>query len=176
MTRKRNTKTKKSVSKTKKEVDINDIDAMLEDMKHLAMDETVNEENDKDEVTVSQPEVMETKLEMELENTDTIISGGSGEIEEKYQQQVDDNYYTEIPTEQQEKEANTENNDVTESIENVSEEVSDDLSFVDEIKEEEEIIIKEEKTEEKPKPKKPKRKTYQEMFGGTWRGYGYDHF
>lgn len=43
----------------------------------------------------------------------------------------------------------------------------EDLSFIDEVKAEEAVV-------EETKQEKPKRKiTYQEMFGGTWMGYGY---
>lgn len=62
------------------------------------------------------------------------------------------------------------------------ENTTEDLSFIDEIKDnetetnEEEEIKEETENLKEEKPKKSKMRTYQEMFGGTWRGYGYDEF
>ena len=51
------------------------------------------------------------------------------------------------------------------------------LSFVEEINNGEVIVEDETKVEEKPKDieNKPKRKSYSEMFGSTWCGYGYTY-
>ena len=49
------------------------------------------------------------------------------------------------------------------------------LSFIEEINNGEIIVEDEAKVEEKPKDieNKPKHKSYSEMFGNTWCGYGY---
>ena len=72
----------------------------------------------------------------------------------------------------------------TENLVNTDQSTSEDtnnveeqnLSFVEEINKGEVIVEEDEtKIEEKPKKieNKPKRKSYSEMFGNTWCGYGY---
>ena len=172
MSRKKSTKSKTNISKPKSNIDINDIDAMLEDMKSLVIAEREKEEKVEEEL----PQKAEILVEDETEVSDGV---------EEQEEQVSNEETSMLESVEEET-----NDEILENTENLEEETekpkeeienTEDLSFVDEVKEvekpEEEIeMVEEEKVEEKPAPKKPKRKTYQEMFGGTWRGYGYDHF
>ena len=101
-------KTTNKKSKTKKTIDVSNVDAIMEDMKNLALEKPVEE-----------------KVEIEEKTKD----------------------------------------------ENVV-----DLSFVEKINNGE-LVVKEDDTKAEEKPKnienKPKRKSYSEMFGNTWCGYGY---
>ena len=78
---------------------------------------------------------------------------------------------TQLPTIETENLVNTEQS-MLEDTNNVEEQ---NLSFVEEINNGEVIIEDDTKVEEKPKDieNKPKRKSYTEMFGNTWCGYGY---
>ena len=79
---------------------------------------------------------------------------------------------TQSPTIETENLVNTEHS-MLEDTNNVEEQ---NLSFVEEINKGEVIVEEDEtKIEEKPKKieNKPKRKSYSEMFGSTWCGYGY---
>ena len=141
MSKKKKVKTKKEVN-----VDINNIDEILEDMKKLVLN---GEENNiiikqDEEVVEKEPTPTETIEEEVLEEK---VIETSGPIEEKI-----------------------ENEEII--IDNVDEK-TEDLSFVDEIKEaKEDTITKEDIKKEKPKKKEPKM-TYERMFGGTWMGYGF---
>ena len=139
---------KKKEVKTKKEVkvDVNNIDEILEDMKNLVLN---GEENNivikQDEEVVEKEPVPSETIEEEVLEEKVIET--SEPIEEKI-----------------------ENEEIT--IDNADEK-TEDLSFVDEIKEaKEDTITKEEVKKEKPKKKEPKM-TYERMFGGTWMGYGF---
>ena len=57
-------------------------------------------------------------------------------------------------------------------VEVKEEEVVEDLSFIEEIKEEKNEVV-EEKKEEVKRENKPRKMTYEQMFGPTWMGYGY---
>lgn len=147
MTKKKSTRGKKNVTKTpKNNIDINDIDAMLEDMKKLALDKTEEEKETESIVAVQE----ETNGEEFVENLndENLVN--------------EEESFTKI----------TETGNVEKKEEIGNTEVS---SFVDEIKESEDIEEKKEIKEEKPVQRK-QRRTYQEMFGGSWRGYGYDEF
>lgn len=125
------TNTKKS---TKKEVDINDVNSLVEDVKKLALEKPKTEKKE----TV----------------TETVKDSKIDKVEEVVKEQ-------ETPT----KELKTYEEPVTTVTPNKN--TDEDLSFIDEVKAEEAVV-------EETKQEKPKRKiTYQEMFGGTWMGYGY---
>lgn len=163
------------MSKAKKDIDINDIDAMLEDMKNLAM-ETPKEEV-KEEMEIVSEKVEETSASIPREEV-TEITLPEPENKLVYvdlsipMEDVETDVDSEVVEEVQVEEAEN----AVDEIEGVLTEVEkkeEDLSFLEDAKEEEtekEIVKQEQKS-------KPRRKvTYQEMFGGTWRGYGYDHF
>ena len=127
-----------SSSKAKKNVDVSNVDAIMEDMKNLALQETEDEK-------------VESDVNVDMKDIDIVT--------------------TQSPTIETENLVNTEQS-MLEDTNNVEEQ---NLSFVEEINNGEVIIEDETKVEEKPKDieNKPKRKSYSEMFGNTWCGYGY---
>ena len=132
-----------SSSKAKKNVDVSNVDAIMEDMKNLALQET---EDEKVETNV------ESDVNVDMKDIDIIT--------------------TQSPTIETENLVNTEQS-MLEDTNNVEEQ---NLSFVEEINKGEVIVEEDEtKIEENPKKieNKPKRKSYSEMFGNTWCGYGY---
>ena len=135
---KKTTNKKISSSKTKKTVDVSNVDAIMEDMKNLALQETEDEK-------------VESDVNVDMKDIDIVT--------------------TQSPTIETENLVNTEQSTL-EDTNNVEEQ---NLSFVEEINNGEVIIEDETKVEEKPKDieNKPKRKSYSEMFGSTWCGYGY---
>ena len=139
---KKTTNKKISSSKAKKNVDVSNVDAIMEDMKNLALQET---EDEKVETNV------ESDVNVDMKDVDIVT--------------------TQSPTTETENLVNTEQS-MLEDTNNVEEQ---NLSFVEEINNGEVIIEDETKVEEKPKDieNKPKRKSYSEMFGNTWCGYGY---
>lgn len=143
--------TKKTSKKTvNKDIDINDVASIMNDMKDLSLHKPEKEDAVK---TVSpQP-----KEEFTL-----------GEVIEEQ-----DLTFDETPKEMQESEDKNEETPTVEMSDDEIKETIDELSFIEEIKEngikeEEKIIDKEEQT-----LKKKRRITYEEMFGTTWCGYGY---
>ena len=122
----------------KKTVDVSNVDAIMEDMKNLALQETEDEK-------------VESDVNVDMKDIDIVT--------------------TQSPTIETENLVNTEQS-MLEDTNNVEEQ---NLSFVEEINNGEVIIEDETKVEEKPKDieNKPKRKSYTEMFGNTWCGYGY---
>lgn len=135
---KKTTNKKISSSKTKKTVDVSNVDAIMEDMKNLALQETEDEK-------------VESDVNVDMKDIDIVT--------------------TQSPTIETENLVNTEQS-MLEDTNNVEEQ---NLSFVEEINNGEVIIEDETKVEEKPKDieNKPKCKSYTEMFGNTWCGYGY---
>lgn len=134
-------KTANKKSKTKKTLDVSNVDAIMEDMKNLALQKPVEEKVEiegkiKDENVVEDKENVETQSpQNEIEET-TIVE------------------------------------------QNVEEKNEEDLSFIEKINNGE-LIVKEDDTKIEENPKnienKPKRKSYSEMFGNTWCGYGYTY-
>lgn len=124
-----------------KKIDVNDVETMFNDMKDLALNKPVIEE-EKQEVIQEEKEITEeeVKEETKKEEVETVESNETEVVEQK------------------------------ETM------VEEDLSFIDSITEEKNVI-EEEKTEEKIEEKQDnnKRKTYEEMFGYTWMGYGYSN-
>ena len=135
---KKTTNKKISSSKAKKNVDVSNVDAIMEDMKNLALQKTEDEK-------------VESDVNVDMKDIDIVT--------------------TQSPTIETENLVNTEQS-MLEDTNNVEEQ---NLSFVEEINNGEVIIEDETKVEEKPKDieNKPKRKSYTEMFGNTWCGYGY---
>ena len=134
-------KTANKNSKTKKTIDVSNVDAIMEDMKNLALQKPVEEKVEiegkiKDENVVEDKENVETQSpQNEIEETTTVEQ-------------------------------------------NIEEQNEEDLSFIEKINNGE-LIVKEDDTKIEENPKnienKPKRKSYSEMFGNTWCGYGYTY-
>lgn len=143
--------TKKTSKKTvNKDIDINDVASIMDDMKDLSLHKPEKEDAVK---TVSPQPKEESTL---------------GEVIEEQ-----DLTFDETPKEMQESEDKNEETPTVEMSDDEIKETIDELSFIEEIKEngikeEEKIIDKEEQT-----LKKKRRITYEEMFGTTWCGYGY---
>ena len=127
---------------------------MLEDMKNLALEKT--------------EEKKETESVVEHEDTK------EEEIVENFNEEIKDDVV--VPTDE-----NVIFADVDVPVIKIDEN-KEEVIEAENIEKDEEIQIvvedvKEEQKEEKKEVKlKSRRMTYQEMFGGTWRGYGYDHF
>ena len=174
MTKKKTTKKKKNLYKTNKDVDINDINAVFEDMKNLALDtskldlsETVEKEKEIFEELVNPKE---TEIDMSYSSDIGVIPSDS--VDERGLPQAEEKiFFNEI------EEMNIEEEQEEEVVEEQEEEgifemEEMDLTFVDEVKDNNEEII-EEKTQDTKKETKPRRISYEEMFGATWMGYGY---
>ena len=143
MAKKSTTKKKETKAKTKKETDINDIDAMFEDMKDLALNKPEVKVKETKEIIAEEPKTEEI-IEEETKVEETII-----EEETKIDNVEEENV---VVVDDVEKETITE----------------EDLEFLDKISNE---GIEDE--EEKKPVENKKRKTYEEMFGHTWMGYGF---
>ena len=134
-------KTANKNSKTKKTIDVSNVDAIMEDMKKLALQKPVEEKVETEE------KIKDENVAEDKENVET--QSPQNEIEE-----------------------------TTIVEQNVEEKNEQDLSFVEKISSGE-LIVKEDDTKIEENPKKienkPKRKSYSEMFGNTWCGYGYTY-
>ena len=150
--------------KSKKTIDVSNVDAIMEDMKNLALQkiedkkvETKGEGKCLDDVVyetdiAKKPEEVESDVNTDMKDVDIVT--------------------TQSPPIETENLVNTDQS-MSEDTNNVEEQ---NLSFVEEINKGEVIVEEDEtKIEEKPKKieNKPKRKSYSEMFGSTWCGYGY---
>ena len=161
---KKTTNKKISSSKAKKNVDVSNVDAIMEDMKNLALQKTEDEK-------------VETKVEGKCLD-DVVYGNDIAKNPEEVESDVNtdmkdvDIVTTQSPPIEIENLVNTDQS-TSEDTNNVEEQ---NLSFVEEINKGEVIVEEDEtKIEEKPKKieNKPKRKSYSEMFGNTWCGYGY---
>lgn len=134
-------KTTNKNSKTKKTIDVSNVDAIMEDMKNLALQKPVEEKVEIEE------KIKDENVTEDKENVET--QSPQNEIEE-----------------------------TTIVEQNVEEKNEEDLSFIEKINNGE-LIVKEDDTKIEENPKnienKPKRKSYSEMFGNTWCGYGYTY-
>ena len=131
--------------KNTKKTNVNDVEAIFNDMKDLALNKPKEEEKVTSEQQLPLPEE-KVFVEKDNENEKNIFP----DVEKTtIQTKVEDNVK------------------ITE----------EDLNFVDSVTKQE-INIEEEKVEEKVVEKKQennKRKTYEEMFGHTWMGYGFSN-
>ena len=149
MGKKKSSKTKKTNQAIKSSVDITDLDAIMEDMKRLAIEPP-------QEITI------EEKVE-EVETVDDINNFEESQI---------------VETEEKVEEEQTQPT-VEETVEIITEEKEpvEDVSFVDTIKAENDDVepVDVPPAPKKTKPKKQKKytQTYEQMFGSTWMGYGY---
>lgn len=149
MAKKTNAKKSTKTKKVEKEIDINDINSMVEDMKDLALNkpeeekkEVISEEqlSQIDDNVIEDEEIVAPDIEVvTIQHTVETVEENKQETEEK-----------------------------PEMTDEEIKDTLDNLDFIEEIKEKE--IIE----EEKPKKLKIKPKmTYEQMFGATWMGYGY---
>jgi hypothetical protein len=132
----------------------------MEDMKKLALEKPVEEK-------------VETKVESKCLD-DAVYGTGIVKKPEKVENNTDtDMKDVDIVTTQS---PQNEIEETTTVEQNVEEKNEEDLSFVEKISNGE-LVIKEDDTKIEENPKnienKPKRKSYSEMFGNTWCGYGY---
>lgn len=159
---KKTTNKKINSSKTTKTVDVSDVEAIMEDMKNLALQKP--------------EEIVETKAKGKcLDDVvyGTEIAKKSEEVESDVNTDMKDVdvVTTQSPQSEIENVGSTEQS-ISKDANNIEEQ---NLSFIEEINNGEVIVEDEAKVEEKPKDieNKPKHKSYSEMFGNTWCGYGY---
>ena len=139
-------KTSKSRQK-KTTIDVPNVDAVMEEVKKLALQKQVDDINVKEDKT----DVKDEKEEVALVK--------SVEEEKNVREQIDDI-----------------DEKITEEVIPVEEDNNEDVSFIDEITSGiDSCDSSDTETVEEPQnfENKPKRKTYDEMFGHTWCGYGY---
>jgi len=134
---------KANTKKTQKEIDINNIDSMVDDMKKLALE----------------------KPKEEKENKGTFPKKPKKEKQEASDTPIEKTAIEESP---QIEEVETSSEIAVEEVVETPKENEEDLSFIDEIKDKNE----EKPKETKPKEAK-KKMTYESMFGPTWCGYGF---
>jgi len=134
---------KANTKKTQKEIDINNIDSMVDDMKKLALE----------------------KPKEEKENKGTFPKKPKKEKQEASDTPIEKTAIEESP---QIEEVETSSEIAVEEVVETPKENEEDLSFIDEIKDKNE----EKPKETKPKEAK-KKMTYDSMFGPTWCGYGF---
>ena len=146
MSSKKKTKAAKKAVEAE-EVDIKDIDTIFEDMKKMAL-------NVEDDSADSEDAVQDDLTNSEPSDTEPkgdvveCIEGKDDSVEDAAGNDAEESAVSDDPAE-----------GVTEEVAHAD---SDDE--------------KNDETEEDEKPKPRRRKTYQEMFGGTWLGYGYDTY
>lgn len=150
MSKKKQTKSQKS-KKVENDIDINNIDAMFEDMKNLVL----NSENITDTI-----DNIEEKENVKEASFDTNLTNGNTTLIETETQETND--IVEMLNETEE------NGEVV----SVNEET--DVQQIEE-QQTEELVQEEEIKEEPKKENKSKRMTYEEMFGHTWMGYGFSY-
>lgn len=169
MSKKKQTKPQKS-KKVENDIDINNIDAMFEDMKNLVL-EKVEEKEETKSIVAAHEDVKDEEIVNYLnESKDNVVI--SDEIKEKTEE--------EVTKEENENEVIEENKIEETEIGNIDNEIGPKEPIIlnseedfDKVYEEEKPI--EEKKEESKKKNKSKRMTYEEMFGHTWMGYGFSY-
>ena len=215
---------KKTMSKTKKnamksktknvsEYEIKDIDAMIEDMKNLALEKSEEKEETKSKVVkhedVKDEEIVnylnESKDNVVISTDENVIFTNKEEEESSTgplvkcefdeegnlinEDEINAMAKGEIKEETEEESTKEENeNEVIEETEigNIDSEIGPKEPIIlnskedfDKVYKEEKPIeekpIEEEKKEESKKENKAKRKSYEEMFGHNWMGYGYSN-
>lgn len=151
MSRKKQTKPQKS-KKVENDIDINNIDAMFEDMKNLVL----NNENTTDTI-----DNVEEKENLKESSFDINLIAENTTLIETETQETNDILET-----------LNENEETVDEVVSVNEE--DEIQQVEE-QQTEELVQEEEIKEEPKKENKSKRMTYEEMFGHTWMGYGFSY-
>ena len=151
MSRKKQTKPQKS-KKVENDIDINNIDAMFEDMKNLVL----SNENTTDTI-----DNVEEKENLKESSFDINLIAENTTLIETETQETNDIVET-----------LDENEETVDEVVSVNEE--DEIQQVEE-QQTEELVQEEEIKEEPKKENKSKRMTYEEMFGHTWMGYGFSY-
>jgi len=136
--------------KVENDIDINNIDAMFEDMKNLVL----NNENTTDTI-----DDVEEKENLKESSFDINLIAEKTTLIETEKQETNDIVET-----------LNENEETVDEVVSINEE--DEIQQVEE-KQTEELVQEEEIKEEPKKENKSKRMTYEEMFGHTWMGYGF---
>ena len=159
---KKATNKKTSSPNVKKKVDVSNTDVIMEDMKKLALQKIEEKNETKVEGKCLDDAVYVTDIVKKSEKVENNTNTDMKDV---------DTVTTQSPQNEIENTVNTEQS-ILKDTNNVEEQ---NLSFVEEINNGEVIVEDETKVEEKPKDieNKPKRKSYTEMFGNTWCGYGY---
>lgn len=176
--KKTNSKSKKNAQKVKKDIDIKDIDAMIDDMKQLALanpEEEVKET--KSEVVVNEDVKQEEIVEYLNESKDNVVISSEENVIFTNKEEME-SFTGPLVKAEFDEDGNLTNEEDIKAIaqgeEPKEEEVIEDLEKLQQEAEEDEMKIDDDDEEKKPKSEnKPKRKTYEEMFGNTWMGYGY---
>lgn len=166
MPRKKQSKVKKSKKSAPiNDIDINDIDSMFEDMKKLVLKSESEEKQEVEEENTESVSQEETVTVIPFEEGNDTFTVSSAEITTVTEDKSEDKLEVIEP--------DVENHDIVADDETMDFHDIDVIGDVtdDEIEKEEETVEK--KVEEAEKENKPKRKTYQEMFGHTWMGYGF---
>lgn len=161
---KKATNKKTSSPNVKKKVDISNTDVIMEDMKKLALQKIEEKNETKVESKCLDDAVYGTDIVKKFEKVENNTNTDMKDV---------DIITTQTPQNEIENTVNTEQS-ILKDTNNVEEQ---NLSFVEEINNGEVIVEDETKVEKKPKDieNKPKRKSYSEMFGSTWCGYGYTY-
>lgn len=193
MSKKKTTRNKKNTTKAKKEfevnnVDINNIDAVLEDMKNLALEKTEDKKETESIVVAHEDAKDEEIVDYLNESKDNVVISTEENVIFTNKEE-EESFTGPLVKCEFDEEGNLINEDEINAVakSEIKEETEQDATkgeneneVIEENKEEketEEIIEMVEEKKEEPKPVKVKPKTtYQDMFGGTWRGYGFDEY
>ena len=159
---KKTTNKKINSSKTKKTVDVSDVEAIMEDMKNLALQKPEETVKTKAKGKCLDDVVYGNEIAKKTEEVESDVNTDMQDV---------DMVATQSPQSEIENVRSTEQL-ISKDANNIEEQ---NLSFIEEINNGEIIVEDEAKVEEKPKDieNKPKHKSYSEMFGNTWCGYGY---
>lgn len=159
---KKTTTKKINSSKTKKTVDVANVEAIMEDMKNLALQKPEEMVKTKAKEKCLDDVVYGNEIAKKTEEVESDVNTDMKDV---------DMVATQSPQSEIENVRSTEQL-ISKDANNIEEQ---NLSFIEEINNGEIIVEDEAKVEEKPKDieNKPKHKSYSEMFGNTWCGYGY---
>ena len=148
--------------KTNKTVDVANVEAIMEDMKNLALQKPEETVKTKAKGKCLDDVVYGTGIAKKTEEVESDVNTDMKDV---------DIVATQSPQSEIENVRSTEQL-ISKDANNIEEQ---NLSFIEEINNGEIIVEDEAKVEEKPKDieNKPKHKSYSEMFGNTWCGYGY---
>ena len=148
--------------KTNKTVDVANVEAIMEDMKNLALQKPEETVKTKAKGKCLDDVVYGTGIAKKTEEVESDVNTDMKDV---------DMVATQSPQSEIENVGSTEQS-LLKDANNIEEQ---NLSFIEEINNGEVIVEDEAKVEEKPKDieNKPKHKSYSEMFGNTWCGYGY---
>ncbi|MBO6243925.1 MAG: hypothetical protein J6O41_05100 [Clostridia bacterium] len=190
MSRKKQTKLQKS-KKVENDIDINNIDAMFEDMKNLVLEKVEEKEETKNIVIAHEDTNDEEIVNYVNENKDNVVISTDENViftnkegEETFTGPLVKCEFDEEGNLINEGELNAMANgeikeeDEKEVIEeteigNIDNEIGPKEPIILNSEEDFDKLYKEEKKEKSKNKNKSKRMTYEEMFGHTWMGYGF---